>query len=283
MPPTRERQATLPLAIISKMGLGGGKIEFETAMLPRPILRLWHPPLAYGHLFLTRWISRRSRFVGRPPVSKVRVDAFFSWNASSSRAWRLSAVSSQSVAAAVPDPLVPETPRSTTVWEKGGRRIVRRSPTATTRDRLARSPPRSTFPPSTASAASDRVLKKRAAHSHLSNLTWTLEESSVLDMALCLSGIPRSASTPSKEGPYGQIHRNRRSCSKLHERCGRQWCPCSVGGQVAALACPCSRLTNRAAMAGPYMKVGSHGQPAHQSSLPSEKWRSGWHLAKNGA
>jgi len=49
MPPTRERQATLPLAIISKMGLGGGKIEFETAMLPRPILRLWHPPLAYGH------------------------------------------------------------------------------------------------------------------------------------------------------------------------------------------------------------------------------------------
>jgi hypothetical protein len=150
-------------------------------------------PLAYGHLFLTRWISRRSRFVGRPPVSKVRVDAFFSWNASNSRAWRLSVVSSQSVAAAVPDPLAPETPRTTTVWEKGGRRIVMTSPTATTRDRLARSPPRSTFPPSIASAANDRVLKNRAAHSHLSNLTWTLEASSVLDMTSCLSGGSRSA------------------------------------------------------------------------------------------
>src|ERR1039457_228327 len=46
---------------------------------------------------------------------------------------------------------------------------------------------RSTFPPSTACAANDRVLKNRAAHSHLSNLTWTLAESSVLDMASCLS------------------------------------------------------------------------------------------------
>ena len=183
---------------------------------------------AYGHLFLTRWISRRSRFVGRPPVSKVRVDAFFSWNASSSRAWRLSVVSCQRVAAAVPDPLVPETPRTTAVWENGGRRIVMTSRTATTRDRLARSPPRSTFPPSTASAASDRVLKKRAAHSHLSNLTWTLEESSVLDMASCLSGNPKSASAPSKEGHYGQIHRNRRSRSKSYDRRGS--CARKAGG-----------------------------------------------------
>src|ERR1039457_162844 len=76
---------------------------------------------------------------------------------------------------------------------------------------------RSTFPPSTACAANDRVLKNRAAHSHLSNLTWTLAESSVLDMASCLSGRPKSASAPSKEGLCGQIHRNRRSRSKLHD------------------------------------------------------------------
>src|SRR5262245_62072912 len=46
--------------------------------------------------------------------------------------------------------------------------MLRRSPGLMVRAALTRSPLTCTWPPSTASAASDRVLKKRAAHSHLS-------------------------------------------------------------------------------------------------------------------
>lgn len=42
--------------------------------------------------------------------------------------------------------------------------MVTPSPSATTLDGLARSPTISIFPPSTAGPASERVLKKRAAH-----------------------------------------------------------------------------------------------------------------------
>src|SRR5450432_355454 len=45
------------------------------------------------------------------------------------------------------------------------------SPSWTSRARLPRSPLTSTFPPSTAWAAAERVLKKRAAHNHLSRRT----------------------------------------------------------------------------------------------------------------
>src|SRR5436190_12511326 len=49
--------------------------------------------------------------------------------------------------------------------------MITTSPAWTRRDRLARSPLTSTLPPSTACAAADLVLKKRAAHSHLSSRT----------------------------------------------------------------------------------------------------------------
>src|SRR5215471_833809 len=46
--------------------------------------------------------------------------------------------------------------------------MLRRSPALSERAAFTRSPLTCTLPPSTASPASDRVLKKRAAHSHLS-------------------------------------------------------------------------------------------------------------------
>src|SRR5260221_12154497 len=58
-----------------------------------------------------------------------------------------------------------------TWYSSGGRRTPPPPPTCRARGRLARSPPTSTLPPSTATDAADRVLKKRAAHNHLSRRT----------------------------------------------------------------------------------------------------------------
>ena len=59
--------------------------------------------------------------------------------------------------------------KTMTVYSSIPRRILNSSPTLTNLEDFTRSPFRWTLPPFIDSAAKDRVLKKRAAHSHLSN------------------------------------------------------------------------------------------------------------------
>jgi hypothetical protein len=63
---------------------------------------------------------------------------------------------------------LPRRPALGILEKEGPSRILIRSPGLMVRDRLGLSSLTSTFPPSTASAAWDLVLKKRAAQSHLS-------------------------------------------------------------------------------------------------------------------
>jgi len=66
MPPTRERQATLPLRSSPKWDSAEEKLSLKPRC-SRGHFKTLAPPLAYGHLFLTRWISDgRASWDGRP-------------------------------------------------------------------------------------------------------------------------------------------------------------------------------------------------------------------------
>src|SRR5207237_6975574 len=125
-----------------------------------------------------------------------------SCSASRSRRRFPSASSAYSAAAAAGETRCSTSPRTTTRYSNGPRRIRRRSPTPSGFARLARSPLSSTWPAPTAAAASARVLKKRAAHSQRSSrtrvgcVTRDPPASSTRGAARAYTPYPRSSTTP---------------------------------------------------------------------------------------
>ncbi len=110
---------------------------------------------------------RRSFLVGRPRnrgggISRNSATTF-------SRAAMLSADSTNMVRATIAEPRFSETALTTRRYSTGGFRSNKWSPGLMVLAGLTRSPCTSTRPAFTASTASCRVLKKRAAHSHLSS------------------------------------------------------------------------------------------------------------------
>jgi len=110
-----------------------------------------------------------ARLLGGPSLEAGCGRDFIS-AASTVRRARLSSVSAKSAAATVAGPRLSESSRTVMTCSKGGRRMLTLSPTFSSLAGLERSPFTDTRPPSTASTARVRVLKKRAAHSHLSSL-----------------------------------------------------------------------------------------------------------------
>src|SRR5690606_31379946 len=103
--------------------------------------------------------------------------------AACSRRVRLSAVSSYSNCASGAPRRTSDSARTTTVRSSKPARITSSSPTLSSLLGLQRSPLQCTLPPSMAALANARVLKKRAAHNHLSRRT--LPSSFSLIIQLC--------------------------------------------------------------------------------------------------
>src|SRR6266850_8208063 len=81
------------------------------------------------------------------------------------------------------------------------------SPACTSFARFTPSPFTSTLPPSIASTASDRVLKKRAAQSHLSSRVRVVGQESGTGDSLLLNLYPLAAQIPESphEGPVDPV------------------------------------------------------------------------------
>jgi hypothetical protein len=116
---------------------------------------------------------RRACFVGRAPRSAPSGRASRRSSACCSRAVRDSGVSAYIVAAALAGPRRSATSVTATVRRTVPIVTSIVSPARTTFDGFTRSPLTCTRPPSTAAVPAPRVLKKRAAHSHLSIRTWS--------------------------------------------------------------------------------------------------------------
>lgn len=117
----------------------------------------------------SRSICRRSRFDGRP-YDDCKPAARRS-SLSRSRFSTEASVSRYRTAASTAPPRRSDKPSTSTVKSSQPRLMFSVSPHFTSLAALARFPFSRTCPPSIADLACDRVLKKRAAHSHLSSRT----------------------------------------------------------------------------------------------------------------
>src|SRR4029453_7514930 len=114
-----------------------------------------------------RSMRRRARLVGRPEPG----GRYTGGGRRSFRGGGGGGGCSYRSAASLPLPLRSASPATRTIRRPRGKVTCRRSPGRTTFEGLAASPLTSTLPPLQAHAASVRLLKKRAAHSHLSMRT----------------------------------------------------------------------------------------------------------------
>src|SRR5450830_1530266 len=112
---------------------------------------------------------RRSRFVGRPLKPAVGSRNKRRFSATAARRATLTSVSSYRLRATGAEPRTSDNPITSTSHRSEPLSISSTSPNLTLRAGLTRSPLTVTLLWSTASQASERVLKKRAAHSHLSS------------------------------------------------------------------------------------------------------------------
>ncbi len=157
--------------------------------------------------------ARRSFLVGRAAAGMKAAGSSASRSRCAVRAARLSAVSSYSVCAIAALPRCGTTRRTVTMCTNAPSRTRTVSPGFSSLLRFARSPFTSIFPPSIAAAASERVLKNRAAHSHLSrrmlkrssiptyNLHWRLLFGTVTLWAACGDPLPRAGGTDAAQLP----------------------------------------------------------------------------------
>src|SRR5690242_20180429 len=120
---------------------------------------------------LRRLSARRSRFDGLLSPSTSKYGVALRSSARCARNSLLASVSRYSVCATAAGPRISLSNRICTWNSPASFLICNRSPTRTSRDGLAFVPLLSILPSSQARAASDRVLKNRAAHNHLSILT----------------------------------------------------------------------------------------------------------------
>ena len=115
-----------------------------------------------------RPISRRSRFEGFPSLAPSKCGMALRSSASFIRISRLASVSRYRAWATGAGPRISLKPRTSTMNSPPSFLMRNISPTWTSRAGLARTPPESILPSSQARSASERVLKNRAAQSHLS-------------------------------------------------------------------------------------------------------------------
>src|SRR5437868_4876986 len=129
------------------------------------------------------------------------------------------------------------------------------SPSWSCFDRLARSPFTSTLPVSIAFAASARVLKKRAAHSHLSSRTLAISS----ELILALPEM-RLRSQKIRETPYGQGALRASGRLVITTKKDRTGVPGTSAGAVACV----QEAAERRAKARP---------GAHQAARGHDRWR----------
>src|SRR5258705_3744160 len=116
-------------------------------------------------------ICRRSRLVGRPLRSPAGPPKALRSAICATRRAMLSSLSIKSLRASSTGPRRSESAVTVTLHSNSPTRIESASPTLTSFDGLIRSSRNLTLPATTAACASARVLKKRAAHNHLSMRT----------------------------------------------------------------------------------------------------------------